>query len=135
MMNLFQVATSGAHVSGAVGQQNLQVILAVAISKGLQVMRDSKASWLQWINPDTPGMARLLAAASSFLVASGIAISHTGTFNSSEGLSITIVGLSLAGLIHGISTFLTQWIYQHVSYEAIWKPLNSKAPAQAPPKP
>lgn len=110
-----------AHASGVVGQINIQAILAFFVSGLINWMRNSNASWLKWINPSTPQIAKLLSAVSAFLIACGIAISHSGTFSSPEGMTIVIAGLSLTGLVNGVSTFIGQWMAQHVAYEAIWQ--------------
>lgn len=102
-------------------QLGMQTILAALISKLIQVLSNSKASWLSWISPAKPMISKILSAGSAAVVASGIAITHSGSFNSAEGLSLTIAGLSLSGLVNASAAWLYQWGSQHVFYNAIWK--------------
>jgi hypothetical protein len=116
-----QAAPTGTYLSSPAGQVSAQVILATVISKVIQVMENSKASWLGWISPAKPVIAKIVSAVSAFAIASGVVFTHTGSFTSSAGISFTIAGLSLPGLINTLSTFLTQWGAQHVFYSAIWR--------------
>jgi hypothetical protein len=125
---LFQTVAPQVHVTGAEAQTSLQVILAFLVSGAINWMKTSSIGAFHWIGDNTPGVTKIVSAISAAAIAAGFAFSSSGSFASSEGLTLVISGLSLTGLTNAVSTFLTQWLTQHLAYVAVWakpfKPAN-----------
>lgn len=95
----------------------------------IQWMKNTK--WFPVISADTAKLNRVLAVVASGITAFGI--HHT--FDASAG-TLTITGLTLAGIYHGGWQWLRSYMVQEITYQKLVKePAPAATPVMAASKP
>jgi hypothetical protein len=92
-----------------------QATIAVITTYALQWLKTRK--WFPWITTETQRLNRILG----FVVAFAASIGVVATFDHTAGV-LTITGLTLAGLGHGLARFIQQWCMQQVAYKNLIAP-------------
>lgn len=92
-----------------------QVTLAVITTYAIQLVKKSK--WFPWLTVETQKANRIVGV----IVAFGASIGVVATFDHTAGV-LTITGLTLAGLGHGLARFVQQWVFQQVAYKTVVAP-------------
>lgn len=92
-----------------------QVTLAVITTYLFQWFKKSK--WFPWLTVETQKVNRI----AGFVIAFGASIGVVATFDHTAGV-LTITGLTLQGLGHGMARFIQQWVFQQVAYKNLIAP-------------
>jgi hypothetical protein len=73
--------------------------------------------WFPWITVETQKLNRVVGVAVAFAASIGVVVG----FDRTAGV-LTVTGLTLAGLSHGVWRFVQQWAFQQASYKLIIAP-------------
>lgn len=83
------------------------------------------AGWCQWLTMETESLNRVVAA----IAAAGSAIGIHAAYDTTGGV-LTISGLTLAGVIHGVWHWANQFALQQLAFDAVVKPKKQPEPEQ-----
>ncbi len=129
-----QAPGSGLHIRGF----QLQTIIGFLTPKLIEMIKQSKSKPFSFLQPGDPTAARWAAAIVAALTTVGIGVSFNGDFWSAEGGTVTFAHISIPFIINAtvqfVSAWVYQWVIQHSSFEAFWKPQPTPA-APAPANP
>lgn len=92
-----------------------QIPIAIIAAGTLEWLKHQ--AWFPFVKLDSRGLNRAFAA----VVALATAIGIHATFNSAEGV-LTITGLHLAMVLHGLWAAVQQYALQHASYRLLISP-------------
>ena len=92
-----------------------QIPIAVISTLVLQWLKKSR--WFPWLTVESQKLNRIAGVVIAFAASIGV----VATFDHTAGV-LTITGLTLAGLGHGIARFIQQWSYQQAAYRTVVAP-------------
>jgi hypothetical protein len=92
-----------------------QITIAVITTYVFQLIKKSR--WFPWITVETQTVNRTIGV----VVAFGASIGVVATFDHTAGV-LTITGLTIAGIGHGVARFIQQWALQQIAYKNLIAP-------------
>jgi hypothetical protein len=92
-----------------------QLTLAVITTYVFQALKKSR--WFPWLTVESQKLNR----AAGIVVAFGASIGVVATFDHTAGV-LTVTGLTLSGLGHGLARFVQQWVFQQAAYKTLIAP-------------
>lgn len=76
-----------------------------------------RASWVPWLTPETTTLSRIVSA----ILAAGSAIGLHVAYDSAGGV-LTVTGLTVGSLLHGVWEWLNQFALQQLAYDVAVQP-------------
>lgn len=76
-----------------------------------------KSSWFPWLTMNSQKLNRILGVVVAFAASIGV----VATFDHTAGV-LTVTGLTMAGLGHGVARFIQQWVMQQTAYKVVIAP-------------
>jgi hypothetical protein len=92
-----------------------QITLAAITTYAFQLLKKSR--WFPWLTVETQKLNYIFGV----VVAFGASIGVVATFDHTAGV-LTVTGLTLAGLGHGLARFVQQWVFQQIGYKTLIAP-------------
>lgn len=103
-------------VAAFISQIKVNGFVAFAIQK----LKENQSAWLAWINHNSPGTTRVIAALAASLTAVGIHWTFTGSVWSATGLSFTVTGVSAATILTLGYNIAQNYLCQHGWYKLVF---------------
>jgi hypothetical protein len=92
-----------------------QLTIAAITTYAFQILKKSK--WFPWLTVESQKLNYVVGV----LVAFGASIGVVATFDHTAGV-LTVTGLTVAGVGHGLARFVQQWVFQQVAYKNLIAP-------------
>lgn len=102
------------------GLDNPAATGGTALLSTLAIQALKNSSWASWFNRDSARANFALSLFISFIATVGV---HY-TWDANTG-TLMITGLTLAGLAHGVWSWLLQWLTQHATYKGFVVPAET----------
>ena len=104
-----------------------QLTSAALVVYALQWLKRSKL--FPWITAETTTLNRWVGAAAAGLSAIGIHLAFTATAGTPGSYVITVTGLTLPNVLHGVWHWANQYALQQITYDAVTSKAVTAVPA------